>query len=145
MPPLPLPPSVEEIIRRPNPAVVATVRADGTPHTAATWYDWVDGRVLLNMDESRLRLRFLRRNPAVSLTVLDDASWYRHVTLVGSVVEMHDDRDLRDIDRLSTRYTGAPYPDREHRRVTAWMEVRSWHGWDATGAIATHADLRPGS
>jgi PPOX class probable F420-dependent enzyme len=140
MPPAPLPPGVEALVRRPNPAVVATVRADGTPHSAATWYDWEDGRVLLNMDSSRLRQRFLDARPAVSLTILDDASWYRHVTLVGRVEERHDDADLRDIDRLALRYTGAAYPDRGHRRVSAWVRVSSWHGWDASGAIATHAD-----
>src|SRR5213078_3176875 len=70
MPPVPVPPEVDAFLARPNPAVVATVSPSGAPHTAATWYDWEDGRVLLNMDESRLRLRYLRQNPAVSLTVL---------------------------------------------------------------------------
>ncbi|WP_217913983.1 PPOX class F420-dependent oxidoreductase [Miltoncostaea marina] len=141
MPPAPVPPHVAEILARPNPAVIASVRRDGTPHSAATWYDWEDGRVLLNMDASRLRLRFLRANPAVSLTVLDGESWYRHVTVIGRVAEMHDDEGLRDIDRLAVRYTGAPYPERALARVTAWVDVTAWHGWDASGAIATHADI----
>ncbi len=140
MPSIPLPPGVEELVRRPNPAVVATVREDGTPHSAATWYDWEAGRVLLNMDSSRLRLRFMIERPDVSLTILDDESWYRHITLVGRIEEMGDDAGLRDIDRLAIRYTGAAYPDRGHRRVSAWVRVTSWHGWDAAGAIATHAD-----
>jgi len=142
MPPAPVPPSVEELLRRPNPAVVASVRGNGTPHSVATWYDWEDGRALLNMDGSRLRLRFMRRDPAVSITVLDAESWYRHISLLGRVVEMYDDEGLRDIDRLAVRYTGATYPDRNHRRVSAWVEVTAWHGWDATGAILTHADWR---
>lgn len=141
MPAMPLPPAIETLVRAANPAVVASVRANGTPHSAATWYDWEDGRVLLNMDESRLRLRFLRQNPAVSLTILDHANWYRHLTLVGHIEAMHEDVGLRDIDRLAQRYVGSPYPERGHRRITAWMRVMSWHGWDATGAIATHADI----
>jgi PPOX class probable F420-dependent enzyme len=140
MPATPLPPGVEALVRRPNPAVIATVRSDGTPHTAATWYDWEDGRLLLSMDSTRVRLRFLRRRPEVSLTILDDGSWYRHITLAGRVVALHDDEGLDDIDRLAIRYTGSPYPDRAHRRVSAWVAVSSWHGWDASGAIATHAD-----
>ena len=144
MPPAPVPRSVERLLRRANPAVIASIRADGTPHSAATWYDWEDGRVLLNMDGSRLRLRFMRANPAVSLTVLDSESWYRHITLVGRVAQMHDDEGLRDIDRLATRYTGSPYPERSSRRVSAWVEISSWHGWDASGAIETHADWREG-
>jgi PPOX class probable F420-dependent enzyme len=141
MPTPPVPPQIDAFLRAPNPAVVATQRPDGTPHTAATWYDWEDGRLLLNMDESRLRLAFLRRRPAVALTALDRDDWYRHVSLIGRVVELYDDVDLRDIDRLALRYTGRPYPDREGRRVSAWVEVDAWHGWDATGRIATHASL----
>jgi PPOX class probable F420-dependent enzyme len=123
------PSDVDELLRRPNPAVVATLRPDGSPHTVATWYLWDGDRVLLNMDESRARLGFLRRDPRISLTVLDAESWYRQVTLLGSVVELVDDPELADIDRLSRHYGGEPFRDRESRRVSAWVEVESWHLW----------------
>src|SRR5689334_4025403 len=101
MPTPPLPPEVDELLRRPNPAVVATLRPDGSPHTVEPWHVWDGERVLLNMDESRARLGFMRRDPRVSLTVLDGESWYRQVTLLGRVVELLDDPELADIDRLS--------------------------------------------
>ena len=101
----------------------------GEPHTAATWYDWEDGRVLLNMDESRLRLEYMRRNPAVALTVLGEDSWYAQVTLLGRVVSIEDDPDLAGIDRLSVRYYGKPFRDREALRVTAWMKPERWSSW----------------
>ena len=123
------PPEIDELLRRPNPAVVATLRPDGSPHTVATWYLWDGERVLLNMDESRARLGFIRRDPRVSLTVLDAESWYRQVTLLGRVAELVDDDELTDIDRLSRHYGGEPFRDRESRRVSAWVEVESWHLW----------------
>jgi PPOX class probable F420-dependent enzyme len=129
VPGLPVPPEVDEFLSRPNPAVVATLRPDGSPHTAATWYDWEDGRVLLNMAETRLRLGFLRRDPRAALTVLDKGSWYRHVSLLGRVVSIEDDVDLADIDRLARRYTGRDYRSREQKRVSAWLEPDRWHGW----------------
>jgi len=129
MPPVPVPPEVDAFLARPNPAVVATVSPTGEPHTAATWYDWEDGRVLLNMDESRLRLRYMRQNPAVALTVLGEDSWYAQVTLLGRVVSLEDDPDLHEIDRLSQRYRQRPYPDRTRKRVSAWIEVERWHAW----------------
>ena len=52
-------PEVDAFLRRPNPAVIATLRPDGSPHTVATWYDWEDGRALVNMEVTRLRLRFI--------------------------------------------------------------------------------------
>ncbi|HET7758689.1 MAG TPA: PPOX class F420-dependent oxidoreductase [Gaiellaceae bacterium] len=123
------PAEIDELLRRPNPAVVATLRPDGSPHTVATWYVWDGERVLLNMDESRARLGFMRRDPRVSLTVLDAESWYRQVTLLGRVAEFVDDDELSDIDRLSRHYGGEPFRDRESRRVSAWVEVESWHLW----------------
>lgn len=129
MPSPPLPPEVDEFLRRPNPAVVASLRPDGSPHTVATWYLWDGERVLLNMDASRLRLRFMRRDPRVALTVLGEDSWYRHVSLLGEVAELVEDVGLADIDRLARHYSGEPFRDRESRRVSAWVEVLAWHAW----------------
>jgi PPOX class probable F420-dependent enzyme len=129
MPRTPVPPEVDAFLALPNPAVVASVSPDGLPHSAATWYDWEAGRVLLNMDESRARLDYLRANPAVSLTVLAADDWYRHVTLAGRVVSIEEDEGLRDIDRLSLRYTARRYGNRGSRRWSAWMEPTIWHSW----------------
>jgi PPOX class probable F420-dependent enzyme len=133
VPRLPLPPEVDEFLRRPNPAVVASLRPDGSPHTVATWYLWDGERVLLNMDESRLRLRFMRRDPRVALTVLDEGSWYRHVSLLGQAVEIVEDEGLADIDRLSLHYSGEQFHDRESRRFSAWVEPSAWHAWEGGG------------
>ncbi|MEU1055952.1 PPOX class F420-dependent oxidoreductase [Streptomyces sp. NPDC005876] len=128
----PLPPEAVDLLRRPNPCVMATLRSDGTPVSTATWYLWEDdGRVLINLDEGRVRLKHLRRDPRVTLTVLAADDWYTHVTLIGRVTETRDDEDLTDIDRLSTHYTGGPYPQRSRARVSAWIEVDRWHGWGA--------------
>ncbi|AWT41562.1 MULTISPECIES: PPOX class F420-dependent oxidoreductase [Streptomyces] len=125
----PLPPKAVELLGRPNPCVMATLRADGTPVSTPTWYVWDDGRVLISLDEGRVRLKHLRRDPRVTLTVLDAEGWYTHVTLIGRVAEMYDDEGLADIDRISRHYTGRPYGNRERARVSAWVEVDRWHGW----------------
>src|SRR4051794_16538262 len=132
----PLPDPVRALLAKPNPAVITTLRPDGQPVSVATWYlleeDRTHGdRILVNMDEARRRLDYLRRDPRVSLTALDEESWYTHVSVQGRVVELADDSDLADIDRLSLHYNGRPYPNRDRRRVSAWIEVESWHGWGA--------------
>ena len=133
MPKVPVPDEVSAFLARPNPAVIATLRPDGSPHTVATWYDWEEGLVLVNMDRSRLRLKFLEKSPRFSLTALDNNSWYRHISLLGHVVSIADDTDLADIDRLSLRYTGRPFGRREAKRVSAWLEPDRWHGWSDAG------------
>ena len=131
MPRVPVPPELDEFLRLPNPAVVATLRPDGSPHTVPTWYDWQDGRVLLNMEDTRLRLRYLRRDPRAALTVLGSGEdgWYRHVSLLGRVTSIADDESLEDIDRLALRYTGRPFRKRDMPLVSAWLEPDRWHGW----------------
>lgn len=114
-------------MKGPHAAVISTVRSDGAPYSAATWYDWDEGRILVNMDLERLRLRHMRRDPRVAITVLDLGDWYRAVTVLGTVVEIRDDEALADIDRLSQRYRGTPYWNRERKRVTALIEPQRWH------------------
>ena len=51
MPELPFPDHVRDLLAKPNPAVVSTLRKDGQPVSVATWYLLEDDdRVLLNMD-----------------------------------------------------------------------------------------------
>jgi PPOX class probable F420-dependent enzyme len=129
MPKPPLPPELDEFLTQPNPSVMASLRPDGSPHTAATWYLWENGRVVVNLDEGRKRLEYIQEDPRVSITVLGQDDWYHHVTLRGRVVSIEPDPDLEVIDRLSRHYTGQPYLQRDRGRVTALIEVESWHSW----------------
>lgn len=131
-----IPTRVDEFLKQPHPAVVACVRPDGFPMTVATWYEWRDGMILVNMHESRSRLGWMRDNPKVSVTVLDK-DWYRHVSLWGSIVKIADDVDLADIDSLSRRYLGHPFTKRTAKRVSAWIKPLGWHGWDDSGELAS--------
>jgi PPOX class probable F420-dependent enzyme len=138
MPKLPLPAEVDAFLREPNPAVIATLRRDGSSHTAATWYDWDGQRVLVNMDRSRRRLENMQRDPRVSLTVLGADDWYRQVTVFGHAAEVVGDPELADIDRLSKRYTGRAHRSRGRDSVSAWIELESWYGWSG-GSHWPHA------
>ncbi|BFU44630.1 PPOX class F420-dependent oxidoreductase [Krasilnikovia sp. MM14-A1004] len=109
---------------------MATVAADGRPVTVATWYLLEDdGRVLLGLDAKRARLKHLRADPRVSLTVLAQENCGTHVSMQGRVVSIADDVGLRDIDRLSRHYDGEPYANRERPRVSVKVEIERWHVW----------------
>ena len=129
MPKPPLPVHLEAVLREPNPAVLGSVRPGRKPNTVATWYLWENRRALVNMDEGRRRLDYLRENPNVSLTVLDGDSWYRHITVHGRIA-LVDDPGLSDIDRIARHYTGEPYPHRDRGRVSGWIEIEGWFAWD---------------
>jgi PPOX class probable F420-dependent enzyme len=132
MPQLPFPDDLRKLLLKPNPAVVTTLRPDGQPISVATWYLLEDDdRVLVNMDNTRKRVQHLHNDPRITLTVLDEADWYTHVSVIGRVVEWKDDVDLADIDRLSNLYLDKPYRNRTSPRVSAWFEVDRYHGWGA--------------
>ncbi|NLU83585.1 PPOX class F420-dependent oxidoreductase [Rhodococcus sp. HNM0569] len=131
MPKPPLPPDAVEMLKRPNYATITTVRPDGQPVSVATWYMYEGNRILVNMDAARRRLAYLRHDPRVSLTALDPDNWITHLSVQGRVTELVDDTDLADIDRIAVHYTGKPYAVRDRPRVSAWIEIETWHGWGA--------------
>jgi PPOX class probable F420-dependent enzyme len=122
VPELPLPPQVEAVIAKPYLAVIATVLPDGAPHTAATWYDWEDGRVFLNMAFSRKRLENMRADPRAALTVVSDGDTVDHVSLLGTITSIEPDPDLSGID-------GVPFGRRDQERWNAWFVPTRWHTW----------------
>lgn len=72
----------------------------------------------------------MRRDGRVALTMLDPDNFYRHVSIMGRVVDISDDPERVDIDRLSQRYVGMPYPRRKLPRVSIRIAIERWHGWD---------------
>jgi Pyridoxamine 5'-phosphate oxidase len=136
MPHAPLPAGAAALLREPNPAVIAVVMPSGHPMSVATWYLVEDdGTILVNMDAGRSRLTWMRGHPHVSLTALHEEAWYTHVSIRGPIVRWEDDeqRALADIDRLARHYGGDRFGDRSAKRVSAWIHVESWHGWELPG------------
>ncbi len=133
MPKPPLPDDVAELLRRPNPAVVAVLMPSGDPMSVATWYLVEDdGRILLNMDAQPRPCRLDARAAAGRADRLQGRGVVharqrpRDRRRRGTDDET---RALADIDRLSTHYTGNPYRVRDRARISAWMQVEHWHGW----------------
>lgn len=131
MSPVQLSEDARRMLAKANPAVISTVRDDGQPVSAATWYLLRADRILVNMDHGRKRLHHIQGDPRVSITVLDQSDWYTHLTIIGHVVETYDDIDLKDIDALSRHYADGPYPRRDRARVSALIEIDRLHGWGA--------------
>ncbi len=62
MPKPPLPDAVAELLARPCHATITSLRASGQPVSVPTWYLYENGRILVNMDEGRKRLEYLRND-----------------------------------------------------------------------------------
>lgn len=124
---LELPPDLDAFLREPRPAVIATIRADGRPSTAAVWFLWEAGHVMLSMSPDGARARNLRRNPGLAITVLGQQRPPAHVSLIGRAVEFRDDSSLQFADRLSIRFTGKPFEHRSLRPCLVVARIDRWH------------------
>ena len=97
-----------KLLLDPNLAVVATIRPDGTPQVTPTWVDWDGEHVLINTAESRFKPKYLRRDPRVTVFVLDQKDPYNWVSITGKAELTHEGAE-EHIHKLSHKYNGRDY------------------------------------
>lgn len=91
-----------------NFAHVATLNEDGSPQNSPVWVEMDGDDVLINSETTRLKVRNLRRDPRVSLSVLNMENPYQYVEIRGRVKEVTPTGGFEGIDRLSAKYVGQP-------------------------------------
>jgi PPOX class probable F420-dependent enzyme len=93
------------------PAILGTTRSNGSAQMNPVWYEYDGQSFWLNAADSRAWLEHLRRDPRVTLLLIDPNNMWRWAQIQGEVVEIDDDpqRGADHIDRLSERYLGRPY------------------------------------
>jgi PPOX class probable F420-dependent enzyme len=104
---------VRELFEGANFAHLATTLPDGSPHTVPIWAGIEDGRIVFFTQESSRKARNLARDPRVAISVIDNGNPYRSAWVRGRIAGTRGgDAALEVIDRLSHKYTGAPFPMR---------------------------------
>jgi PPOX class probable F420-dependent enzyme len=112
---------VRTLIDRPNFAHLATLMPDGAPHSAPVWVMRDGDLILIATEESSLKGKNTRRDPRVSLSIVDFNDPYMEVQIRGRVVERRPDPELTFYDAISQKYIGKPWPyrDLEHPIILA--------------------------
>jgi len=103
-----------ELIEAPNFVTLASERDDGSTHLTVIWGDLEDGRIVVNSAEGRTWPENLRRNPEVSLVVVNNDNPYEYVSVRGRVVDdTHEGAD-ENINALAKKYLNKDeYPFRQ--------------------------------
>ena len=102
-----LTPEQQELLKGLNFANLATLREDGSPQVTPVWIDYVDGEILINTRKGRTKDRNMRRDPRVSLSVLDQANPYTYVAITGNAVIVDEgERAWAHINDLQEKYHG---------------------------------------
>ena len=115
---------VKSLLSRPNFAHLASVLADGSPNVTPVWIGLEGDRILIGTSESSLKVRNLRRDPRLALSIVDYHDPYEEAQIRGRAVEFRDDSKFEMKDKISHKYTGSPFPLRDlPGSVTLVIEV----------------------
>lgn len=136
---LTLPDDVIEFLDAPRSAVIATHGADGEIWQAVVWYEPTDDGFLMNSLFGRRWLDNLRRDPRLSMTVVDGEDY---VILRGEATVIDDpERAMAEARALARRYGGDPDAHRGQHRVRVVFRPRhaGMHGRLAATSAADDA------
>jgi PPOX class probable F420-dependent enzyme len=120
----------KELLDAANFCNVATLRRDGSVHSAPVWVDVQDGMPVLNTAEGRAWPKNLERDPRVTLTVQNIENPYEYVEIRGRVAERSHEGAEAHIDKLAKKYLGKDsYPFRQpgEKRVIIRVEPETVH------------------
>ena len=87
-----------------NFAHIATIIKDGSPQVSPVWVDFDGTHVIVNSEQKRLKVRNLKRDPRVSLSIQDAANAYSYIEIRGRVVGITDKGGFDGIDKLAKKY-----------------------------------------
>lgn len=103
---------IRALAEGPNFAAFTTLLPDGSPMTHVMWVAADEDHVLINTEVHRQKYRNVRRDPRVTVTIIDHENPYHFAEVRGTVVETVTGPEARaSIDELSMKYGGRPYPE----------------------------------
>lgn len=114
--------SLEQFFAEPIPAVVGTLRKNGTIQMNPIWYEYRDGLIWLNSWRGSDWARHIEERGTATLLIIDPANVHRNAQLQVKLLESTDEGGREHIERLSQRYTGGPYRRTTQQRFIIKME-----------------------
>lgn len=79
---------IQQLLQKRVICFFATIMPDGSPQMTQTWID-TDGKyILINSVEGHQKVRNVRRDPRVAISILDPSQPERAINIRGRVVEM---------------------------------------------------------
>ena len=99
--------ALKRFLARPVVAVLSWLTKRGEVVSSPVWYEYRDGKFYLHAVDESLKVRSMRRNPAVALLMQDAAPPYRYVSVRATAAIIEDTGAGHDLDeRLARRYLG---------------------------------------
>jgi PPOX class probable F420-dependent enzyme len=109
-------------------AHLATLMPDGSPQVTPVWFQYKDGKFIVNTARGRIKDRNMSRDARVALDIVDPDNPYSHLAVRGKVVRSTEQGADENIDALAKKYLGKDkYPLRRpsEKRVVYEIEPTS--------------------
>ncbi|MGO9442204.1 MAG: PPOX class F420-dependent oxidoreductase [Terriglobales bacterium] len=109
-------------------ASLATLMPNGDVQVTPVWVDAENGNVIFNSARGRLKDKNVRRDPRVTLTLIDPDNPYRYLEVRGRVVDITEKGADQHIDKLAKKYLGVDkYPYAKPGEVRVLYRVKPEH------------------
>ena len=109
-----LDPIYKQLLDKQVVMVLAVIGADGRPGLTPMWFDYEDDHILVNTAEQRPKCKWIRKNPHLTLLLLNPENPYHWVsikcTVAKEVLEEDDPSVTTQLDKIWTKYTGEEPP-----------------------------------
>lgn len=106
-------------------AHVATIGKSGEPQSSPVWYGYDGEHILFSQTTSRIKLKNLKRDPRIALSITDPENPYRYLEIRGEVVDVSDDPEFEFIDSMAKKYMDKDkYPFHQPGDVRVVVKVR---------------------
>lgn len=134
-----LTPEARELLGARNMAHLATLMADGSPHVSPVWVGIEGDRLAIFSTAPHLKVRNMRRDGRVAISVCDEHNPYRSVLIRGRVVEeIEGPAAVEIMDRISNRYVGTDFPVRT--AIVSFIEPERVHYQELPFTHEPHPD-----
>jgi len=104
---------------------LGTLMPDGSPQVTPVWIDLEGENLVVNSAKGRLKDRNMRRDPRVSIAVIDPDNPYRYLEVRGRVVQVTEQGADQHIDKMAKKYMGKdsyPFRSKDEVRVRYIIE-----------------------
>ena len=106
-------------------ASLATRMSNDEVQVTPVWVDAEGGTVLFNSARGRVKDQNVRRDPRVTLTLMDPDNPYRYMEIRGRVVDFTEKGADQHIDKLAKKYLGVDkYPYAKPGEVRVLYRVK---------------------
>lgn len=101
-----IPAGFEDLLASTALAHIATIGPKGEPQSSPVWFHWDGTHLRFGQHEGHQKLKNLRRDGRVAVSIVDPANPFRYLEIRGQVASIEPDPDKAFIRLVSVKYLG---------------------------------------